>query len=139
MAMWKTAAIISEVAHDVRVSRSPEFHSLIEDLLKVEIMLDEAQFLQYGPEDSEGEKTIAELIEYRQKIRYHLKAVFNPHFGSVFRTYEERSLFFFNVCRLADMYTASVTNFLNYPLNFHFQVKRTAYAHESPLPLPIST
>jgi hypothetical protein len=137
MAIWKTAAIINEVAHDVEVSRTSEYQNLINALLKTEVMLEEAQFLQFGDTDIEAAKIIHELMEHRNHIRQNLKTIFNPHFGSVFRTYEERSLFFFNICRLADLYTASLTNFLNYPLNFAFQVKRTAYAHENPLPLPI--
>jgi hypothetical protein len=136
MAIWKTAAIIRELAHDVEISSSADFQKLLSDLLKIEIMIEEAQFLQNGKTDHEATRVIQEMLDHRQEIRTKLKNAFNPYFGSVFRTYEERTLFFFNLCRVGDLYTSSLTNFLNYPLDFSFQVKRTVYPHESPLPLP---
>jgi hypothetical protein len=135
MAIWKTAAIIRELAHDIEISSSSAFQSLLRDLLKIEIMLEEAQFLQNGSGDQEAQQVIQDMLDHRQEIRMKLKNVFNPYFGSAFRTYDERTLFFFNLCRVGDLYTSSLTNFLNYPLNFSFQVKRTVYPHESPLPL----
>jgi hypothetical protein len=49
-----------------------------------------------------------------------LKNMYNPHFGSVFRTAAGATYFFFNMCRYADVYTSSFDNFLNYPLHYCF-------------------
>ena len=65
--------------------------------------------------------------------RYMLKAMFNPRFGSVFRTYNNSTYFTRRLVRFADLYMSSVENLLNYPSNYTFYPRRTALPHEAVL------
>lgn len=78
----------------------------------------------------------ATLRRQRDRVRAEMREIFNPNFGSVFRTNSNRSLFFFELCKHADIYTSSIGNFLNYPLDFIFYAIRTAMPHEGPLSWP---
>jgi hypothetical protein len=61
--------------------------------------------------------------------------MFNPDFGSVFRTSSCRTEFFFDVGRYADVYTSSVNNFLRYSLHHCFYAERSFFPHEQVIPL----
>ena len=68
----------------------------------------------------------------------------NPHFGSLFRTAGNRTLFFYNVGRYADLYTSSINNFLQYPVHYAFIARRQNFPHErilrsSRVVLPLGT
>lgn len=65
--------------------------------------------------------------------RWKLKAMFNPRFGSVFRTYNNSTYFTRRLVRFADLYMSSVENLLNYPSNYTFYPRRTALPHEAVL------
>lgn len=65
--------------------------------------------------------------------RLKLKALFNPRFGSVFRTYTNSTYFTRRLVRFADLYMSSVENLLNYPLNYTFYPRRAALPHEAVL------
>jgi HAD superfamily 5'-nucleotidase-like hydrolase len=123
MAVWKTAAIIHEVQREVQISQTKEYADILTQLLDTEERLAE---IQHGL----NREIVMKLRDQKLVLSMMLKNLFNCHFGSVFRTYEERSLFFFNVCRLTDLYTSAAENFLNYPLDYLFQVRRMYYPHE---------
>lgn len=129
MAVWKTAAIIKEVQSEIVTMESEEYRMLLSRLLQVESMLDQAQKMQM-------KEHITDLKQERREIGKRIKNMFNPYFGSMFRTYQERSLFFFNVCRVADIYTSAYENLLEYPLDYAFQIRRVSYPHEPIIPFP---
>lgn len=55
----------------------------------------------------------------------------NPHFGSVFRTSNNPTLFAFSVQRYADLYTSKLENFLRYSLTrARFYPQRRHLPHE---------
>ena len=63
-------------------------------------------------------------------FRIVAKKIFNPQFGSVFRTYHNATYFSRRLNRFADVYMSSVENLLHYPLNYTFYPRRTALPHE---------
>jgi hypothetical protein len=67
--------------------------------------------------DVEVKDSIENLKGQRNEIRKRLKVMFNEHFGSVFRTTSHRTNFYAELCRCADIYTASIDNFLHYPVS----------------------
>lgn len=66
------------------------------------------------------------LFYFRQK----LKSIFNPYFGSVFRTYNNPTYFSRRLTRYADIYTAKLPNLLHYPLTYTFYPRRNHLPHE---------
>lgn len=56
--------------------------------------------------------------------------MFNPNFGSLFRTYHNPTYFFRRLARFADIYTSSLTNILNYPDDYTFYPHRVILPHE---------
>ena len=63
-------------------------------------------------------------------LRHELKLMFNPQFGSLFRTYENPTYFMRRLGRFADLYTSSLTNLLHYSPNHVFYPRRAALPHE---------
>ena len=49
-------------------------------------------------------------------FRVEMKNIFNPYFGSVFRSKKNPTFFSRRLFRVADVYTSRVTNFHNYSL-----------------------
>ena len=63
-------------------------------------------------------------------LRKATKNVFNPQFGSIFRTFDNPTYFTRRLNRFADIYTSSIGNLLNYPVTHTFYTRRTALPHE---------
>lgn len=59
-----------------------------------------------------------------------MKVAFNPQFGSVFRSENNPSFFYRKIHRLSDIYTAHVTNMLNYSSNHLFYPYLDVIPHE---------
>lgn len=132
-ALWKTAAIIREIAHDTDAMNSEMFQDSLRRVLEIEAMLDYMQHLD--PVTAENAKDIhLDLKQQRMQLRSTLKEMFNKNFGSVFRTRSTRSMFFFNVARYCDIYTSSITNILDHPIDASFVSDRVYYPHEPRLP-----
>lgn len=130
MAMWKTAAIMPEVVKDVSIMNTHEFEALLSKQLHIEQLIESAQMLGVEKQTSELRELIRHMKNQRNEFRATLKSMINPHFGSPFRSYSERTMFFFNVCRMADAYTSRISNFSKYPLDYSFNVRRSSYPHE---------
>jgi len=75
-------------------------------------------------------KILKDLYYEINNIRKELKAVFNPYFGSVFRTHTNQTYFSYMLQRYADVYTAAIENFNNYPHDFTHGISRTFLPHE---------
>lgn len=65
--------------------------------------------------------------------RQKTKNLFNPQFGSIFRTCHNPTYFSRRLCRFSDLYMASVSCLLNYDLSYTFYPRRTPLQHEAPL------
>lgn len=65
--------------------------------------------------------------------RVMMKNLFNPQFGSIFRTCHNPTYFSRRLCRFSDIYMSSVSCFLNYDLTYTFYPRRTPLQHEAPL------
>lgn len=61
------------------------------------------------------------------------KNLFNPQFGSIFRTFHNPTYFSRRLVRFSDIYMASISCLLNYDVNFTFYPRRTPLQHEAPL------
>jgi len=127
---WKTAAIIKELAHEVEEMNCESFREDLARLLFVERLIDEGQIL-YNAHDA-----IDWLKTERTQLRARLKHRVNPYFGSAFRTSTSRTAFFYNVGRYADIYTSSINNFLEYPLEYCFYAQRSFFPHETRMDNP---
>ena len=66
-------------------------------------------------------------------LRNRTKEIFNPQFGSIFRTFENPTYFSRRLNRFADIYTSSVVNLLNYSVNHTFYTRRSSLPHELPV------
>lgn len=69
----------------------------------------------------------------RTEARCHLKTMFNPRFGSVFRTEKSPTYFSLRLSAFANLYTAELDNLMNYSLDYTFIPRRTALPHEPDL------
>ena len=125
-ARWRTVAIVREIRHETAVQASREFKEALAQLLRIEALIDYGQRIA----DPETKTRLRELKKQRQAIKHVLLRMFNPHFGSVFRTSSHRTEFFSDVGKYADVYAASVTNFLNYSLDHTFYSSRIFFPHE---------
>ena len=126
-AKWRTVAIVPELTHEIQVQSTNEFKALLHRQIKIEALIDYGQRL----DDIETVQAVNELKLERQSIKRELLTMFNPSFGSVFRTSLHRTDFFESVGQFADVYTSSVENFLNYSLNHTFYAKRQFWPHET--------
>lgn len=61
------------------------------------------------------------------------KNLFNPQFGSIFRTCHNPTYFSRRLCRFSDIYMASLSCLLNYDPTYTFYPRRTPLQHEAPL------
>lgn len=67
------------------------------------------------------------LLGLRRKTT---KEMFNPQFGSLFRTYHNATYFSRRLSRYADLYMSSLSSLLNYSLSHTFYPRRSALPHE---------
>jgi len=129
---WRTGAILEEVEDEINIINSDAFQKTIRWLTVLQWLIDQIQIVP-GPEaDILMKSWLAEQEEERTKSR----DLFNPYFGSVFRTHTVPTYFHRRLARFADIYTSNVCNFQNYPLDFIFFPRRMALAHENVIPTP---
>ncbi|KAJ6654556.1 hypothetical protein lerEdw1_006863 [Lerista edwardsae] len=84
-------------------------------------------------QDSESQQVLQDWMKERQELRALTKNLFNPQFGSIFRTCHNPTYFSRRLCRFSDVYMASLSCLLNYDLNYTFYPRRTPLQHEAPL------
>lgn len=127
---WRTGAIIPELEWEIKKSNSLDFQRSVVWLSSLQDLI--LQLKAFPPSNKRAELT-EEWKRERRELRWKLKAMFNPRFGSVFRTYNNSTYFTRRLVRFADLYMSSVENLLNYPLNYTFYTRRTALPHEAVL------
>ncbi|VDP55731.1 unnamed protein product [Schistosoma margrebowiei] len=80
---------------------------------------------------AEAKLLLEKWLDERNALRRASKCVFNPQFGSIFRSFHNPSYFSQRLGQYATLYTSRVTNLLHFPLDHAFFPKRTALPHES--------
>ena len=129
-ATWKTAGIIKEVEYEVRKQSSQIFRYNLALALQIDNLIALGQDIA----DREVAEQVELLKEERKHVRNTLRDTINPNFGSVFRTENSRTMFYYNVARYADVYTSNIINFLQFPTTHCFYSGRQYFPHEHTLP-----
>ncbi|XP_060063842.1 5'-nucleotidase domain-containing protein 3-like [Ylistrum balloti] len=125
---WKTGAIIPELETEIGKSNSEDFQVAVRWLCVLQELIEEIQVDQCP----EVKEILNVWLQERDEIRNFTKSLFNPRFGSIFRTYHNPTYFSRRLARFADMYMSSVVNLLEYPVDHTFYPRRMALPHESP-------
>ncbi len=73
---------------------------------------------------------IREMAHARERLEQDIENVFNPYWGQIFRAGREKSHFAAQVETFACIYTSSVSNFLNYPMDKYFVATHVLMPHE---------
>ncbi|TNN74828.1 5'-nucleotidase domain-containing protein 2 [Liparis tanakae] len=102
---WRTAAIVPELEPETNVTNR----------------------------DPESKRVFEEWQIEREELKVMTKNVFNPQFGSIFRTCHNPTYFSRRLSRFSDVYMASISCLLNYDLDYTFYPRRTPLQHEAPL------
>ena len=99
-------------------------HSLVTYCYSFLYLLDFTQVYR----DAESRQLLQDWLDERRHLKQTMKNIFNPQFGSIFRSQLSPSYFTGRLCRIADIYTSSVENLIHYyPDHFFFPIR-------SPLP-----
>lgn len=64
-------------------------------------------------------------------FRFETKTLYNPQFGSIFRTHHNPTYFSRRLFRYSDVYMSHVTNLLKYSLKHAFLPRRGLLPHET--------
>jgi len=125
---WRTGAIIPELEREIKICNSDIYIRDVNWLLFVEEMINT---IQLSDERKNNNRALQnKLKEERKMIRDRLKSLFNPYFGSMFRTYHNATSFSRRMTRFADIYTSSLENLLHYSNDYHFFPRRNHLPHE---------
>ena len=139
---WRTGAILTEIEQEVSIVNKKEYQrnilwqTTLEKLIEKSMFVENENFLtaQTSSTSSFHSLSMSELrniwLKERDVLREDAKNLFNPYFGSVFRTTTNPSFFSRRLARFADIYTSNVTNLLNYPVDCHFIPRRSSLPHE---------
>lgn len=142
---WRTGAIINEIEHEVSIMNKLEYQRRFCWLVNLEQLIEKSMFLLDDDDNTYARDPLVEnshlfkmtaneiraaLLKERETLKDYSKSSFNPHFGSIFRSYNNPSFFTRRLSRFADIYTSNVTNLLDYPIDCHFMPRRTDLAHE---------
>ncbi|SAM07108.1 hypothetical protein [Absidia glauca] len=127
---WRTGAIIHELSEETSIRNAPSYRHTLSWLLRLEQLLKEAQSYDARKRPDGLDGMIEAWRAERACVRVELKIVFNRHFGSVFRTHNNPTFFANKIRKFADVYTSSIGNLNNVPLDYVFYPNRTYLPHE---------
>jgi len=123
---WRTAAIIRELEHEIDTMNTEQFKWEVNWQQMLKALIEENQ----GNEEPDALEVLDAWSEELEKGRVRLKEMFNPQFGSAFRSSNNPTYFSRRLFRFADLYTPRLTNLLKYSLNHKFYPRRGALPHE---------
>ncbi|XP_076023015.1 5'-nucleotidase domain-containing protein 2 [Genypterus blacodes] len=126
---WRTGAIVPELEHETKVVSTKQYAMNLTWLQALTGLLERLQTHQ-GPV---SQQILQEWQKEREELRAMTKNLFNPQFGSIFRTSHNPTYFSRRLCRFSDLYMASLGCLLNYDLSYTFYPRRTPLQHEAPL------
>uniref|UniRef100_A0A671N6W2 5'-nucleotidase domain-containing protein 2-like n=1 Tax=Sinocyclocheilus anshuiensis TaxID=1608454 RepID=A0A671N6W2_9TELE len=124
---WRTGAIVPELEVETKVVNTDQYAQSLTWLQALTGLLERMQMHR----DPESKKVLQEWLKEREEAV--TKNLFNPHFGSIFRTCHNPTYFSRRLCRFSDLYMASISCLLNYDLSYTFYPRRTPLQHEAPL------
>ncbi|KAF6205118.1 hypothetical protein GE061_019285 [Apolygus lucorum] len=123
---WRTGAIIQELTHEIDTLNHTDFKKNCNWLQMLTQLIEECQEV----DEADAKITLGTWTMERDKIRQDIKKVFNPQFGSVFRTYHNPTYFSRRLFRFADVYTSNLTNLLHFSEQHVFYPRRGVMPHE---------
>ncbi|XP_043943783.1 5'-nucleotidase domain-containing protein 3 isoform X2 [Protopterus annectens] len=126
---WRTGAIIPELRSEIKIMNMENYTYAMTWMQALTGLLERMQVYR----DAESQMVLLEWIKERQDLREATKKIFNPQFGSLFRTYHNPTYFSRRLSRFADIYMASLSCLLNYDLRYTFYPRRTPLQHEAPI------
>nr|XP_020467469.1 5'-nucleotidase domain-containing protein 2 [Monopterus albus] len=126
---WRTGAIVPELEQETRVVSTDRYSLKLTWLQALTGLIERLQTHR----DPDSTKILQEWQKEREELRVMTKNLFNPHFGSIFRTCHNPTYFSRRLCRFSDIYMASLSCLLNYDLTYTFYPRRTPLQHEAPL------
>uniref|UniRef100_A0A7N6C1Y6 5'-nucleotidase domain containing 2 n=1 Tax=Anabas testudineus TaxID=64144 RepID=A0A7N6C1Y6_ANATE len=125
---WRTAAIVPELEQETRVVSTSRYSLNLTWLQALTGLMERLQTYR----DPESKQILQEWQKEREEL-VMTKNMFNPQFGSIFRTCHNPTYFSRRLCRFSDVYMASLSCLLNYDLSYIFYPRRTPLQHEAPL------
>uniref|UniRef100_A0A8C9U1F2 5'-nucleotidase domain-containing protein 2-like n=1 Tax=Scleropages formosus TaxID=113540 RepID=A0A8C9U1F2_SCLFO len=126
---WRTGAIVPELELETKVLSTEQYTQSLTWMQALTGLLERMQMHR----DPESREVLLEWMKEREELRSKTKNMFNPHFGSIFRTYHNPTYFSRRLSRFSDLYMASISCLLNYDLSYTFYPRRTPLQHEPPL------
>ncbi|XP_069823236.1 5'-nucleotidase domain-containing protein 2 [Dendropsophus ebraccatus] len=126
---WRTGAIVPELENEIRIINTEQYMHSLTWQQALTGLLERMQTYQ----DAESKQVLMEWMKERQELRSISKNLFNPQFGSIFRTFHNPTYFSRRLIRFSDIYMSSISCLLNYDINFTFYPRRTPLQHEAPL------
>lgn len=134
---WRTAMIVPEVEQEVAalfpLRDAYRELAVVEDRLE-DLVIERDHLQAVDPQRQERIRQLGDLaakeLGRRARLQRTLKAVFNPHWESLFREGRAASRFGQQVMEFACIYTSRVSNFLNYPTDKFFSRPVEVLPHE---------
>jgi len=123
---WHTAAVIRELELELEKMNTEEFKWGVNWQQVLMALIEENQSV-VGEEE---QKIIEEWKSELRTLQEGLKNMFNPHFGSTFRTHNNPTYFSRKLFRFSDLYTSRVTNLKEFSLTHSFYPRRGVLPHE---------
>ncbi|XP_051914015.1 5'-nucleotidase domain-containing protein 2 [Hippocampus zosterae] len=126
---WRTGAIVPELEHETKVVSTERYSVSLTWLQALTGLMERLQTHR----DPDSKQVLDEWQKERDELRVMTKNLFNPQFGSIFRTCHNPTYFSRRLSRFSDLYMASLSCLLNYDPSHTFYPRRTPLQHESPL------
>ncbi|OCT67287.1 hypothetical protein XELAEV_18038572mg [Xenopus laevis] len=126
---WRTGAIVPELETETKIVNTEQYSQSLTWLQALTGLLERMQNFR----DPESQLVLQDWMKERHELRAVTKNLFNPQFGSIFRTCHNPTYFSRRLCRFSDLYMASISCLLNYDLSYTFFPRRTPLQHEAPL------
>ncbi|XP_026683088.1 5'-nucleotidase domain-containing protein 3 isoform X1 [Diaphorina citri] len=123
---WRTGAIINELNHEIDTLNNEDFKKNCSWLAILTQLIEDQQDSQ----EPGASETLKKWEVERDSIRKQLKTVFNPQFGSVFRTHNNPTYFSRRLFRFADIYTSQMSNLLEHSITHTYYPRRGVMPHE---------
>ncbi|NWJ06102.1 5NTC nucleotidase, partial [Crypturellus undulatus] len=123
---WRTFLVVPELARELHVWT--EKSELFEELRRLELLL--AERYQDLDSSSSERPDIGSVKHQIQRVAHEMDLSYGQ-LGSLFRCGSRQTLFASQLMRYADLYGASVLNFLDYPFSYLFRAAPALMPHES--------
>ncbi|CAB1329880.1 unnamed protein product, partial [Coregonus sp. 'balchen'] len=113
---WCMGAIEPQLDLETKVVNTKQYAQSLTWLQALTWLLERMQMHR----DSQSREVLQNWLKEREELRLRTKNLFNPQFGSIFRTCHNPTYFCRRLCRFSDVYMASISCLLNYDLSYTF-------------------